>query len=124
MTDPQKKTETIAERLRIARGKMGLNRSEAADYLGLSKMGYYRYESGARTPSFQTLTYIAQKFNTSVDYLIGKTDLDQAEQIIVDKNLDPELHALVEFYQKTDNRNKDRLITYWKRLVAPTASSD
>ena len=43
----------LPERLKKIRENRGLNKAEAARLLGLSKMGYLRYESAARTPSHQ-----------------------------------------------------------------------
>ena len=64
----------LPERLKKIRENRGLNKAEAARLLGLSKMGYLRYESAARTPSHQIIVFMAQKLGTSTEYLTGKTD--------------------------------------------------
>ena len=47
---------------------------EVADYLGINRVSYARYESGERQPDFQTVANLADYFKVSVDYLLGRTD--------------------------------------------------
>jgi transcriptional regulator with XRE-family HTH domain len=47
---------------------------DTADQLGIAKSTYAGYESGYRLPSLQSLSQIADLFETSVDYLLGKTN--------------------------------------------------
>ncbi|SEM84173.1 helix-turn-helix domain-containing protein [Lihuaxuella thermophila] len=45
-----------------------------ADQLGIAKSTYAGYESGYRRPSLEAIKCIADLFETSVDYLIGRVD--------------------------------------------------
>ena len=76
----------LPERLKKIRENRGLNKAEAARLLGLSKMGYLRYESAARTPSYQTIVFIAQKLGTSPDYLTGISDNPEPEEYVISSN--------------------------------------
>ena len=87
-------TVLIPERLIKSRKLLGLNKAEAARLLNLSKMGYGRYESGERSPSFQTIVFIAQKFGTTAEYLTGKTDVPDAQVITIEREEEPDLFAL------------------------------
>jgi transcriptional regulator with XRE-family HTH domain len=78
----------IPERLKIIRENRGLNKAEAARLLGLSKMGYLRYESAARTPSHQIIVFMAQKLGTSPEYLTGKTDNPEPNEYVISKSDD------------------------------------
>ena len=51
----------IPERLKGIREERNLSKAAAARLLNLSKMGYLRYETGDRTPSYQTIVFMAQK---------------------------------------------------------------
>ena len=99
------------ERLTALRNEKGLTRAEAARLLNMSAMGYGRYEKGERTPSFQTVSYIAQFFNTSTDYLYGLSDDRNASSITINAADDPALFSLVQ----TAMADKDvaaRLLAY------------
>ena len=73
----------MPERLKKIREDRGLNKAEAARLLGLSKMGYLRYESADRTPSHQTVVFMAQKLGTSPDYLIGTTEDPEPKEYVI-----------------------------------------
>lgn len=107
----------IPERLKIVRENMGITMAEASRRLNLSKIGYCRYEYGERGPSQQTLEIIAQCFNTSVEYLTGLSDSPAATQIVIDKNKNPELFALVDLCQNKDTELLQRMLSYCNLLI-------
>ena len=45
-----------------------------AEYLGLSPRGYQDYETNQNDPKLKTLIAIADYYNVSIDYLVGRTD--------------------------------------------------
>jgi len=106
----------MPERLKKIREDRGLNKAEAARLLGLSKMGYLRYESADRTPSYQTIVFMAQKLGTSPDYLIGATKNPEPTEYIITKSDDPVLFELITDVIDKKNPARDRLLTYYKKL--------
>ena len=42
--------------------------------LGISLMTYYRYERGEREPSLSVLVALADFYDVSLDYLVGRSD--------------------------------------------------
>ena len=50
-----------------------ISQTELAKALGLSFSAISMYERGSREPDFETLEAIADFFNVSMDYLLGKT---------------------------------------------------
>lgn len=59
-------------RLKELRGS--LTQDQTAKKLGLNRQTYRNYESGMRQPDFETLINIANYYNVSIDYLLGRTD--------------------------------------------------
>jgi transcriptional regulator with XRE-family HTH domain len=108
--------QIIAERIRLAREKMGITMTEAARRLNLSKIGYCRYEYGDRTPSLQTIELIAQCFETSVDYLLGKTSDPAPDYIVIHKDKNPELFEIIRNISVQDNPLQKRLLEYYKKI--------
>lgn len=105
----------IPDRLISVRKSLGLNKSEAATLLNLSKMGYGRYEHGERTPSPQTVEYIAWKFGTSSGFLTGETEDPSPEWIHISRNEAPGLFELVKEFQASDSM-RQRLTAYYESL--------
>ena len=106
----------LPERLKKVREERGLNKAEAARLLGLSKMGYLRYESAARTPSYQMIIFMAQKLKTSADYLTGAVNDPEPTEYIISKADDPTLFALISDIVDKKNPARDRLLAYYKQL--------
>lgn len=106
----------IPERLTSAREELGINKAEAARRLNMSAMGYGRYEKGDRIPSFQTISYIAQKFNTSVEYLCGESVEPTAASITITSNDNPELFELMQKINVSPEDTVKRLLAYLESL--------
>ena len=62
------------ERLRTLRMSAGLSQKKLAEQLNVRHTTISRIEKGEREPSLQLLNLIADFFNVSVDYLLGRTD--------------------------------------------------
>ena len=45
-----------------------------ADYLQMAQPSYIRYENGSAEPSLENLVKIADYFDVSVDYLLGRAE--------------------------------------------------
>ena len=51
-----------------------LTQSDLAEVLGISRQAYSNYEAGKRQPDNETMLKLAEYFNVSVDYLLGRDD--------------------------------------------------
>jgi len=51
-----------------------LTQKQAAAMFGLSERLWRSYEGGDRTPTFEGLIAIADFFDVSLDYLVGRSD--------------------------------------------------
>ena len=106
----------ISERIKAARENLRITKAEASRRLNLSKIGYCRYEYGERTPSIQTLEVIAKCFNTTVDYLTGKTDDIQPDYIIIHKDGNPALYEFISSISSSNSEQINRLLAYYNTL--------
>lgn len=61
-------------RLREIRRAKGISQLKLAMDLNTSQNTISRYETGEREPGIKELIRLANYFNVSVDYLIGRTD--------------------------------------------------
>lgn len=74
----------LGKRIELERTRLGLNQIDLAKRLGLSSSASIsQYEKGDRIPSDDIKLKMAEIFNCSLDYLLGKTDIknyDKEEQ--------------------------------------------
>ena len=58
--------------LKAVRKKSGKTQKEVAEGIGIGQGTYKNYETGAREPNGETLVAIANYFDVSTDYLLGR----------------------------------------------------
>lgn len=68
------------DRLKEARVKAGITQHEIAEALNINRTTYNKYENGASKPTPETLSRIADYFQVSVDYLLGRSDDPEPDQ--------------------------------------------
>ena len=58
--------------------RKGLTQSDVAAALGVSSVVYSRYETGKRQPSIDMLIQMADIFGVTVDFLLGRQDIEDS----------------------------------------------
>lgn len=104
------------QRLIACRKALGITKQEAAKRMQLSQPAYLRYEAGDRVPSIHVVHTMADVLNTSVDYLVGKTDDPARNQYQINAATEPVLFQLVECYKNGDEEIRGSLIAYLEKL--------
>lgn len=78
----------FGERLKYLREKEKMYQSELADKLNLAPSTISMYERGDRDPDTSTLAKIAEIFNVTTDYLLGRdNELLKVEKRLKDNNI-------------------------------------
>ena len=62
------------QRLRDLREDHDMTQAEIAQKLGMKQPQYFRYEQGYRDIPTDILIMLADLYNTSIDYILGRTD--------------------------------------------------
>lgn len=83
-------------RIRELREKHNLTQKALGELMGYSESTCSLYESGKRQPDTKTLVFLANYFNVSVDYILGRKDekespadeADRARKEVVDILID------------------------------------
>jgi len=65
----------VYPRLRDLREDSDRNQTELATMLGMSQTGYSKYETGENEIPVSILIKLAEIYQTSTDYLLGRTDV-------------------------------------------------
>ncbi len=66
------------ERIRNLREDKDLLQKDMAEYLNCSQVSYSRYELGKRDIPTEVWRKLARFHNTSIDYLVGETDIRES----------------------------------------------
>jgi SOS-response transcriptional repressor LexA len=64
----------FGNRLKDLRQKCGLLQQDIAQKLNITKSAYGFYEQGKRQPTFEMVTFLADFFGVTLDYLLGRSD--------------------------------------------------
>lgn len=64
-------------RLKELRNEKGVKQREMAQYLGITDRGYQCYEQGKGFPDVSRLCTLADYFDVSLDYLMGRSESRQ-----------------------------------------------
>ena len=66
--------KTFAERFKEQRKKQKLTLSKIAKELGISRQSAVYYAMGDRIPTIMVLLQLSELLDTSIDYLVGRSD--------------------------------------------------
>lgn len=78
----------FSQKLKNLREDLGLNQSQMADKLGVSRGSISFYENGDRIPDIEFLARVSKEFNVSADWLLGQSDT---------KSLDGEIKQICKY---------------------------
>ena len=62
----------VGKRIKDMRLEKGMSQQELGDLIGVTKVSICGYENGTRTPSLETFCILADIFETTTDYLLGR----------------------------------------------------
>ncbi len=102
-------------RFREVREKVGKTQIEVAKYLGVSRQCYNNYELGNREPGIETLLRLADFFDVSVDYMLGKEGVKESrseeDDVILEKIREltaEEKKRVLDFIKFTKQQREER----------------
>lgn len=78
-------TSITATRIRLLRSMHKLTQEALAEKIGANRVTISHYESGAYNPSHDAILKMAEVFNVSSDYLLGRIDNPKRSPNIVEE---------------------------------------
>ena len=97
-------------KLKELREKAGFSQQALANKIGVSQSTIGMWESGKREPNFETTSKLADFFNCSTDYLLGKSDVPTS----LDEQLANEEFALYGEVHDLTDEEKQRVLDFIK----------
>ena len=108
----------LASNLRLQRKKKMLTQKELGERIGVSRQIISDYETGKRTPSIVALKTLADIFEVSTDYLIGRIDFeDDTFARIVSEYTGFSESAILKFREKNETRFNNKTDAYTKERI-------
>ncbi len=101
-------------RLKQLRTEKGVTQGDVAKELNITRQGYANYENEITQPSPAILTKLADFFNCSIDYIVGRED--DVGNININSALSFEESELLRIYNASSEQNKKFLLTFAKGL--------
>lgn len=92
----------LGNRLKALRIERRKTQEDMAKLLGITRQAYGKYEIGKADPDNETLKKLAEYFNVSTDYLLGRTNVkDKGEMYFFDKEnwTEQEMKEAIEYIE-------------------------
>ena len=88
------------DNLRALRNEKRISQESLAREVGSVQQHIHRYEKGENEPDIQMLKRLADFFDTSIDYLVGHTDIRHRIEPVERFDLNEDEAKLIEKYRK------------------------
>lgn len=99
----------MIKNLKLLRRKKGLSQQQLADVIGVSQQSINKYENHNIEPDIFTLTALADFFDTSVDYLIGHSEINRIIEPVNPYDLNSDESNLIDRYRKLNKSEKESI---------------
>ena len=107
----QPNTDKVVSRIKTRRHELKLTQTELAKEANLTPAAISQFESGARKPSFKTLSSLSDALKVTTDYLLGKT-----EKSYNDLLADPKVNAMFKGMMEFTEKDKETLYEFYEFL--------
>ena len=104
-------TDKVISRIKLRRRELNLTQTELAKVANLTPAAISQFESGARKPSFKTLSSLSDALKVTTDYLLGKTEKSY-DDLLADPKISAMFRGMMEFTEK----DKETLYEFYEFL--------
>ena len=80
--------------IKTVRESLSMTQKDCADRLGVTLRAWQTYEQGVSEPKNELLCKIADMFDVSIDYLLGRTDVKAVNTLAEDEPTEEEIKEL------------------------------
>ena len=99
----------MIKNLKKLRVEKGISQNKLAEIIGTSQQSINKYENHNIEPDINTLTALADYFSTSVDYLIGHSDIRHKIEAVTPFDLNKDEASLITAYRNLTSQEKESL---------------
>ena len=108
------------QNLKVLRDSLNMTQEEFGKSIGLAKSTYNNYETGVREPKSDFWIAIAQKYNVSIDYLMGLENPQNENQPAPTNEdvLAEDDKRIIELLHQLTPENRERIVEIIKALAS------
>lgn len=99
----------MVKNLKKLRTEKGLSQQKLADILGTSQQSIFKYETQICEPDIYMLKTMADFFDTSVDYLIGQSEINHRIESVSPYDLNSDEASLINSYRTLTQAEKESI---------------
>ena len=99
----------MLENLKRLRIEAGVSQKSLAEAIGVSQQSINKYENHKIEPDIETLIRIADYFKTSVDYLVGHTQIREPMTLTSAHKWSEKQLSLISAYQMLNKREQESI---------------
>ncbi len=99
----------MIENLKKLRQKKGVSQQRLAEVLGVTQQAVNQYENHAIEPDIYILTKMADYFNVSIDYLVGRTGDKRRADTVRPYDLNADEAELIDKYRQLLPRERESI---------------
>ncbi|MFA1820597.1 helix-turn-helix domain-containing protein [Virgibacillus oceani] len=118
----------ISVRLKYLRKKRNLSQQYMADFLGITRQGYGKYEDGKSEPDSKSIVKLADFFDVTTDYLLDHDteDEDKRRNAIINKIATefPDIDLMFKDIENWTTEDFEELYDYVKFKVSQKKKGD
>ncbi|MBO1000542.1 helix-turn-helix transcriptional regulator [Bacillus sp. SD075] len=104
----------FSDRLKKLRSNKKMSQQQVADYLGISRQAYGKYEKDNAQPDFNSLKNLSSLFEVSIDYLITGNENTQSPDEMWKEFLDPKTQIFFKDLKDAPEEKIEELIRFWE----------
>ncbi|MBP1917220.1 transcriptional regulator with XRE-family HTH domain [Lederbergia galactosidilyticus] len=104
--------DMFSKRLKLLRTNKKLTQQNMANFLGITRQGYAKYETGQSEPDNETIKKLADFFDVSTDYLLGRTDKPNEEKTAEEIYEDPDFQYAMRSAQGLSEESKQKVFDF------------
>lgn len=107
----------MLKNLKKLREEAGVSQQLLATTIGVSQQSINKYENHNIEPDIETLIRIADYFETSVDYLVGHTDIRRKIEPLCACELNEIEMTIVQLYQRLSTKQRETIMLVMQSYI-------
>lgn len=103
--------------IKLLRIKNHMTQQQLADALQSTQQSIHKYEHGITTPDIETLKLMAKYFNTSIDFIVGLTDIPFKAEPRTETALNESEQILIEAFRQLSPNQQESIQNIVNELI-------